>query len=70
MTFLVLVTGVAGLEWLVRVMNIPTTMINAVVNKRRLNRNCELDLITIGKMPARKLLYDERILQNDHKTLN
>jgi hypothetical protein len=54
MTFLVLVTGVAGLEWLVRVMNIPipTTMINAVVNKRRLNRNCELDLITIGKMPA------------------
>jgi hypothetical protein len=31
---------------------IPTTMINAVVNKRRLNRNCELDLITIGKMPA------------------
>jgi hypothetical protein len=51
-------------------MNIPTTMINAVVNKRRLNRNCELDLITIGKMPARKLLYDERILQNDHKTLN
>jgi hypothetical protein len=70
MTFLVLVTGVAGLEWLVRVMNILTTMINAVVNKRRLNRNGELDLITIGKMPARKLLYDERILQNDHKTLN
>jgi photosystem II protein len=70
MTFLVLVADIAGLEWLVRVMNILTTMINAVANKRRLNRNCELDLITIGKMPVRKSLYDERILQNDHKSLN
>jgi hypothetical protein len=52
MTFLVLVTGVAGLEWLVRVINILTTMIKAVANKRRLNRDWELDLITIGKMPA------------------
>jgi photosystem II 13kDa protein len=41
-----------------------------VANKRRLNRNCELDLITIGKIPNRKLPYDERILQNDHKTLD
>ena len=33
-------------------MNIPTTIINAVVNKRRWNLNCELDLIAIAKMPA------------------
>ena len=26
--------------------------------------------MTIGKIPATKLLYDERILKNDHKTLD
>ncbi|MFN7659879.1 MAG: photosystem II reaction center protein Psb28 [Dolichospermum sp.] len=45
-------------------------MINAIDNKRRLCRSCELDLTTIGKMPVIKLLYNERILKNAIKTLD
>lgn len=45
-------------------------MINATDNKRRLYRTCELDLMTIGEIPAIKLLYDERILKNAIKTLD